>query len=272
MRYLASLLAIFFLCGSGTIPESRELHPEIHCKHWIYGYPKGTPASNDLIIRDCYAMSSNDETKFADWVAYRLDETTVTGDAQQTTRKWKADPWLDDSETLEPKDYKSAHAELKTDRGHQAPLAAFKGTDCWAETNFLSNITPQKSELNQGLWVKLEGKLRKLAETETVYVLTGPLYEKEMLALPEADEPHKIPSGYWKIIAINDEQPNTINCAGFIFTQDTPRTGNLINFVVNIDEIETRSKLDFFSDLPGDVENIIESSVNTVLANVLINL
>ena len=34
-----------------------------------YGVPKGTYSSNDLIIRDCYCLSSNDETKFADWVA-----------------------------------------------------------------------------------------------------------------------------------------------------------------------------------------------------------
>ena len=45
-------------------------HPfEIHSKHWLFGLPEGTPDSNDLIIRDAYALSSNDDTKFADWVA-----------------------------------------------------------------------------------------------------------------------------------------------------------------------------------------------------------
>ncbi len=62
-------------------------------------------------------MSTNDKTKFADWVAYRLDKDTLIGDVK-TTRKWKADPWLDDNETLEPSDYKGTHKVLKTDRGH----------------------------------------------------------------------------------------------------------------------------------------------------------
>ena len=35
-------------------------------------HPTGAPTSNDLIIRDTYALSNNDARKFADWVAYRL--------------------------------------------------------------------------------------------------------------------------------------------------------------------------------------------------------
>ena len=112
---LTIMLALALLCCTPTVPT-----PEIHCKHFFHGYPTGTPASNDLIIRDIYAMSTNDETKFADWVAYRINLKTVSGDAN-TSRRWKADPWLDESETLEPPDYKKAPATLGIDRGHQAP-------------------------------------------------------------------------------------------------------------------------------------------------------
>jgi endonuclease G len=131
------------LCVMGLGPQAsanRQDLQEVHCKHFIYGIPLGTPASNDLIVRDIYALSSNDSTKFADWVAYRLDPGTVVGDAV-TKRVWKADPWLADQETLEPEDYKGANKALRTDRGHQAPLASFKGTN-WQETNYLSNIYP----------------------------------------------------------------------------------------------------------------------------------
>ena len=53
------------------IPTSSR--PEIHSKHFFFGYPYGAPATNDMIIRSIYALSSNDETKFADWVSYQLD-------------------------------------------------------------------------------------------------------------------------------------------------------------------------------------------------------
>jgi endonuclease G len=233
---------------------------ENHWKHFIYGLPTGTPSTNNLIIRDIYALSSNDETKFADWVAYRLDKETVTGNVK-TKRNWKPDPSLEDNETLEPADYKDANRVLKTDRGHQAPLAAFKGTDSWQETNYLSNITPQKSNLNQGAWKKLESKVRKLAKDgNTVYVMTGTLYEKDMPQLPKADEPHKVPSGYWKIVIVLGKTIDSIKIASFIFNQDTPRSDKIISHLVTINDIEERSGLDFLRELEDEIEEEVESS------------
>ncbi len=231
---------------------------ENYRKHFIYGCPTGTPSTNNLIIRDIYALSSNDETKFADWVAYRLDKETVTGDVK-TKRNWKPDPLLNDSETLEPADYKDAYRVLNTDRGHQAPLASFKGTDSWKETNYLSNITPQKATLNRGVWKKIENKVRKLVKTgKTVYVMTGTLYERVMPPLPKADEPHKVPSGYWKIIIVKGDSINSLNAASFIFDQDTPRGDKVINHLCTINEIEKRSKLNFLHELKDDIEEEIE--------------
>jgi len=243
-------------------------YPEIHCKHFIYGYPTGTPSTNDLIIRDIYAMSSNDETKFADWVAYRLDKETVTGDAE-TFRKWQADPWLDEKETLEPSDYSGAHAALKVDRGHQAPLASFKGTRYWSETNYLSNITPQKSDLNQGPWRILEGKVRDLAKAgNVVYVMTGPLYEQETPPMPGADEPHKVPSGYWKIVIIQPgKNYDSIKTASFIFDQGTPRDGVVLDHLYTINDIEAKTGLDFLRDLPDSIEEKIEGSMDRNWSN-----
>lgn len=230
---------------------------EIHSKHFFYGCPTGAHATNDLIIRDIYALSSNDHTKFADWVAYRLDEESVRGDAT-TRRNFKADPWLDDAETLEKDDYNGAWENLGVDRGHQAPLASFKGTGSWAETNYLSNITPQKSALNQGPWKRLEEKVRELVEAgHVVYVMTGPLYERGLPALPGADEPHQIPSGYWKIVAL---ETDSVTCASFMFDQETPRNVPVMSHLCTINDVEARSNLDFLWQLADDIEEEIEGN------------
>ncbi len=96
-RHVAWLIGVFVLVPLGLHTRAQTITVqaiplEIHTKHWLFGYPLGTPATNDLIIRDIYALSSNDTTKFADWVAYRLDRETVEGDVE-TRRRWKADPW-----------------------------------------------------------------------------------------------------------------------------------------------------------------------------------
>ncbi len=230
---------------------------EIHCKHFIYGYPVGSPITNDLIIRDSYALSSNDSTKFADWVCYILDSATINGPSL-SERQWKADPWLDDDETLEHEDYRGANEFLNVDRGHQAPLANFKGNRDWFTTNYLSNITPQDSKLNRGIWKNLEDLERKIVvRYKEVYVMTGPLFERKMPTLPNADEPHVIPSGYWKIIVVQ-MQKEGLWLAAFIFDQKQHPSNKLVDYCVSVREIERRTGLNFFNLLETDLQDEIE--------------
>ncbi len=207
---------------------------EIHSDHWIAGYPLGMPDTNDLIIRRIYALSNNDQTKFADWVAYKLTPVEVMG-TLDIKRKWKADPMLDANETLEPKtdDYKGSNAAHKYDRGHQAPLGSFKGSLWASETNFLSNITPQKADLNQGPWKKLESAVRAfIKKGNTVWVMTGPIYKTDIDPLPNADETHKVPSAYWKIIST--KTGNQIKATAFIMEQTTPRSATLASKLTTV--------------------------------------
>lgn len=146
-----------------------------------------------------YALSNNGSTKFADWVAYEVD---VSNFGDTPGRKWAVEPLLDENETLEPADYKSASSSLlEADRGHQAPLASFAGSRYWSELNYLSNITPQDKDLNQGPWKNLEEAIREAVYfRKSLFVITGPIYNAEMPSMPKADEEHKVPSSYFKLV------------------------------------------------------------------------
>lgn len=257
MKRIFLFISVFFLIYFYSYSQKAM---EIHCKHFFFGMPLGTASTNDLIIRDNYALSSNDSTKFADWVAYRLERRYLDGRAPD--RHWKADPWLSDDETLEPDDYRDASKIIHVDRGHLAPLASFKGSESCFETNYLSNITPQKINLNRGPWKLLEEKERKLLDTfELVFVMTGPLYEKDMGKLPNANEKHLIPSAYWKIIIVPITQKK-FEAVAFIFSQDVDYNVRFIDHLTSIDEIERRSKLDFFPLLDNITEEKIEKEIN----------
>ena len=218
---------------------------EIHIIHCLKGCPAGTPQTNDLVINNIFALSSNDKTKFADWVSYRVTRETM-GTTDSFQRKWTSEAELDDTETLEAADYKGANRTLKTDRGHLAPSSSFAGTVFWRQTNRLSNITPQKSSLNRGAWRALEQAVRDLAyKVGAVWVVTGPLYEREMPQLPGADEAHQVPSGYFKVVADKNGR-----VAGFIFDQETPRRASICNHTASLTNIERRSGLDLFPMAP----------------------
>jgi len=210
----------------------------VHC---LQSCPGGK-TENTLIKRNIYILSNNATTKFADWVAYVVTPETI---GRSKRRRWRADPKLKDEETLEPNDYKGAHYALKTDRGHQVPLASFSSTPYWHETNYLSNITPQSSNLNQGCWVRLETKVRKLAyQYNAVYVISGPLYLKKMQALPRADESHKVPSGYWKIVSVKTPNSNTpYSHTAFLFPQGAKRRDHYCKYRSSIEKIEQASGL-----------------------------
>jgi endonuclease G len=149
---------------AGQIPapdddEGRGADDLLSGGHCLMSCPSGAPSTNQIIAREIYTLSNNGSRKFADWVAYAVTASSI---GPTRPRDWKPDPLLAADATLEPEDYAEANATVGTDRGHQAPLASFTGTTHWKDTNLLSDITPQKADLNQGPWERLESAERAL--------------------------------------------------------------------------------------------------------------
>ncbi len=243
LRFAGTLLALAL-----SVSSSASGAQEIHIVHCLQGCPTGAPSTNDLVIREIYALSSNDQRKFADWVAYRVAKET-TGSSDSLQRNWKSDPVLDANETLEKQDYTGANAAHDYNRGHQAPLASFSGTVFWRSTNLLSNITPQKADLNQGAWKELESKVRHAAyHRGELYVITRPLYSANvtMPVLPQADETHTVPTGYWKVVAADTGQ-----ITAFIFSQNTLRNADYCDHRETLAQVESQSGLNLFPLAPN---------------------
>jgi endonuclease G len=194
------------------------------------------------VVREIYTLSSNDLTKLADWVAYRVTRESIGASGD---RDWHRDPWLSTDETLAPNSYDGASGELHVDRGHQAPLSSFSGTPYAADTNLLSNITPQSSALNQGPWARLEDREREVATRlgVPVYVYTGPLFERMMRPLPAGGLYQRTPSGYWKVVATVDGR-----ASAFVFDQAASRRSAYCDGRVSLLHVELRSRLILFPE------------------------
>src|ERR1043166_1547259 len=156
MKRLHAFFSILLFAGLLFSSFSCARAEESFC---LEGCPLGTSTHNTEIIGHILQLSNNPETKFADWVAYEITSETL---GSKCARKWKRDPALDPAITLTPMDYKGVKVALASDRGHQAPLASLCGSPYQYEANYLSNITPQKSALNQGAWGHLEARGRKI--------------------------------------------------------------------------------------------------------------
>ncbi len=128
--------------------------------------------------------------------------------------------------------------------------------------DYYSNIVPQNEDLNRGSWQRLEQAGRNIVcSGETLWVMTGPLYEQQMAPLPQANQSHTVPSGFWKIlVALRGNEPWV---AAFIFGQGTPRNSPVTDHLVSVDEVEQRSGLDFLRELPSPLEDTIEATTLT---------
>lgn len=227
-----------------------------HCGS--FGCPSGASSNNYVVERPIYVLSSNRTTKLADWAAYQVTTNTIDGPSR--SRSWKSEPAIPSAYTLEPDDYTDAHAVIGTDRGHQVPLASFSNTAYWRDTNYLSNITPQDSDLNQGPWVKLENAVRSYVRTgQNVYVVTGPLYEYYFATLPGANESHKVPSGYFKVV-MTISSSGWVEASAFIMEQNSSRSSSYCSKEVTVNEVESRSGLNIMPSLPWYKESAVEGN------------
>jgi endonuclease G len=145
------------------------------------------------------------------------------------------------------------------DRGHMAPnyaIATRYGDEAQLETFLMSNIIPQTPSVNRGIWKDLEMMVAKQYGryfTE-VWVITGPVFEEPVEKLESGV---KIPSQYYKIIA--DERGGELRVLAFLIESDCPPYTRIRKRLVSINQIETLTGLDFFPDLPEEMQLQLES-------------
>jgi endonuclease G, mitochondrial len=122
----------------------------------------------------------------------------VTHSAQTRTPLWSAEHLtrvslqskIERADDFHPEERLShdARAELEDysgtgmDRGHLSPAADMPSAQAMHESFALSNMIPQNSTNNRGIWSAIEGATRHLANTQGgLYVITGPLFTGDTL-------------------------------------------------------------------------------------------
>ena len=148
------------------------------------------------------------------------------------------------------------------DRGHMAPNYAIDrvfGEAAQQETFLMSNIVPQKPELNQGPWKDLEQTIanRYLRDYQQVWVMTGPIYREPIQRLPTGVA---IPAAFFKII-VDVVEPTGVRAIGVILPQAAHESDKMSSYLVTIDAIEAATGMDFLSLLDDGAEAALEADL-----------
>lgn len=242
---------------------------------------EGAETKNQIIVKNTtdYGITYSvewDNAKIANrWTCYELHE----GNTMSTVGRhddFKADPEVAVSSTLD--DYSGSGFS----RGHLCPSA---DRLCTVEQNkqtfFLTNMQPQYQSHNGGLWSRLESQIREYATNDdytdthcdTLYVVkAATITDKVTIGEEQVDGVYAekcnnrllIPKYFYMALLHYNKELDAYQAIAFWTDHlgTTQSVADLSIYAISIDELEKRTGIDFFCNLPDVIEEDVESSID----------
>lgn len=222
---------------------------------------KGSAKDHEVHTYSGFTLCYRESYEQAEWVAYTLTKAELKAVIGRTD-DFRADTQISTG-SAEPADYKSSGY----DRGHLAPAADMEWSEQSCRESFLmSNMSPQTGNLNRGTWKELEEEVRNwAARFGEVVVVTGPVLEKPAAEYKSIGKKNRVavPEYYYKALLANTQDDDDSTTIGIGFILPNENCGDDIwEYACSIDEVEKRTKLDFFAALDDEYESKIEKSKN----------
>ena len=210
-----------------------------------------TSTTGQVVHHQFYSLSYNEEYEQAEWVAYELTRKQLSSIPVKRPY-FEQDPKVT-TQSAHYKNFKNSGYN----KGHLCPAGDRKfSAEAYNETFLTSNISPQTYEFNGGVWNRLEEKVRYWAQKhQRLYIVTGGILTPDLKTI--GIEKVAVPKYFYKIIL--DYSGAQTKAIAFLIPHEASEKG-LYQFVTSIDEIETLTGIDFFPELPDDIENKIEKS------------
>lgn len=216
------------------------------------------------------------------WIAFTFTNTTA---AQNWSRnnwdntEWGGDPFQPDP--LIPADERTDQYSYRGsgyNRGHLCASAdRLFSKDGNEQTFYMSNMSPQQGNFNSNDWSDLEALVRNWGQNsnfrDTLFVVKGGTIRDDQIlkyidnASYDAVEGQKIAVPKYYFMALLCKKftggQNTYKAIGFwVEHKSYGGNPNLLSWAVTIDELETKTGIDFFCNLPDNVENAVEAHFN----------
>jgi len=191
------------------------------------------------------------------WSTYWLQELT---DAQKKQGYKRPGQFSEDWRTV----WRVKHQDYTRsgyDRGHLAPnyaISRLYGKKAQVETFLMTNIVPQKPNLNRKIWQRLEEAAvdHFTKQFSRVAVITGPVFDQDIQRL---DSWVEIPDGFYKIFVGINAEGKAESMLAFLMPQTVQGNEPLSAFVVSVDKVEEVTGYNFFSQLDDQQEAKLES-------------
>lgn len=252
MGYLYNVLSGGESLDVDEIATEEEQYEEEEFEDIESTYREFLPASttNEVVDHKYYTLSYSEKYEQAEWVAYETDLTRLSKNVERTDNFRQDRDISSGSATLD--DYSGSGY----DRGHLVPAGDMHfSRDAMSRSFLMSNISPQNRSFNRGVWRELEEQVRDWTRGyKHLYVVTGPVLTQRSKARI-GDNDVAVPRSFYKVLL--DYNKPELKAVGFVIPNEKSDKP-LDYYAMSIDEVEELTGLDFFPNLPDDIEQKIE--------------
>ena len=125
-------------------------------------------------------------------------------------------------------------------------------------------MQPQRNAFNAGIWKKLEERIRNAwvpsNSTDVLYVCKGGTIDNENQIITRISGRLIVPKYFFCALLLKNS--SGYRAVGFWMEHlnEDRSEDNLKNYAMSIDELEQRTGIDFFCNLPDDIESTVEAS------------
>lgn len=217
------------------------------------------PQINEKIIwHKRYTISFNKKYRIPNWVAWELTYEHTLGNVSRDGRTFIPDMNIANSPIH------SDYTDSGYTRGHMCPAGDNKwDSQAYNESFYMTNVCPQKYELNSGKWKSLEERCQTTWSKDygKIYIVCGPIIPKNNKRYIR-DTKILIPNLFFKAILRETNVNKKIHyeAIGYIMTQKDQHYMNKCIYTVN--EIEVLTGLDLFHNLDDRIEEQVEDVVH----------
>lgn len=198
-----------------------------------------------------YSLLYDEDNNIPIWVAWELNKGKLPEVKISRHSRFKPDPELG-TQALNHDDYTNSGY----DRGHMCPARdCCENGQSMLESFYMSNVCPQKPELNRKVWGKIEDKCDTWALNyfDKLYICCGPIMDGQgTFFFSQFGNRIWAPYRFFKVVVAKDRNGSFIG-TGFIMNQE----GHAI--MTTIDYIESIIGIDLFHSFPYRIEKKIES-------------
>lgn len=212
-----------------------------------------THECSNVIERVGYTLCYSAKYKHAKWVAWILTKDKVLSKETKRKNTFRQDPDIINGPTLA--DYRGSGY----DRGHFAPAGDMHWSElAMAQSFYLTNISPQTPAFNRGIWSRLENQGRKwTVSIDTIIIIAGGILHDSLPTIGVNKIP--IPEEFYKIFL--KRVSGKFVAIGFIIPNEGSKN-HLKKYAVTVDSVQIRTGIDFFHQLPTDLQKKFENSLN----------